>query len=301
MKNIKYILIFAVLIASGKLFAQQDPSFTLYKYNMNIIIPAFAETSGNTELNLNIRSQWINLDGSPETQSISYTKPINDKIGIGFSIVNDRVDILRETDFTVDFSYKLQISEISNIYLGIKAGGYTFNADLRSKGVIGDPAFDENVSRFNAIFGAGALLKIKKFYATVSTPNLLAGKRVDENDYTEATSKTHLFTGAGYTFDINDNVKFSSSFMGRFVKGAPSSIDLTGMFEIYDKVELGGSYRFDESVSGIALFKMADWFQLGYAYEFTTSDVKNYSDGTHEIMLRFNFGGNKAPAKLITE
>jgi len=300
MKNIKYILIFAVLIVSGKLFAQQDPSYTLYKYNMNIINPAFAGTSGNTELNFNFRSQWVNLEGSPETQSISFSKPINDKIGIGFSIVNDKVDILKETDYTVDFSYKLQISETSDIYLGIKAGGYTFKADFLSKG-INDPAFGENVSRFNAIFGAGALLKVKKFYATISTPNLLAGKRVDGNDYTEATSKPHLFAGAGYTFDINDNVKFSPSFMSRFVKGAPTSIDLTGMFDIYDKVELGGSYRFDESFSGIALFKMADWFQFGYAYEFTTSDVKNLSDGTHEIMLRFNLGGNKIPAKLITE
>lgn len=300
MKNIKYILIFAVLMASGELFAQQDPSYSLYKYNMNIINPAFAGTSGDTELNLNIRSQWINLDGSPETQSISFTKPVNDKIGIGFSIVNDQVDILKETDFTVDFSYKLQISETSDIYLGIKAGGYTFKADLQSKG-LNDPAFGENVNRFNAIFGAGALLKIKKFYATLSTPNLLAGKRVDGDDYTEATSKPHLFAGAGYTFDINDNLKFSPSFMSRFVKGAPSSIDLTGMFDIYDKVELGGSYRFNESFSGIALFKMANWFQFGYAYEFTTSDIQNYSDGTHEIMLRFNLNPNKKTVEVITE
>ncbi|PHR72479.1 MAG: hypothetical protein COA67_04340 [Lutibacter sp.] len=288
MKNIKYILIFAVFIASGKLFAQQDPSYTLYKYNMNIINPAFVGTSGNTELNLNIRNQWANLDESPKTQSVSFSKPVNDKIGIGFSIVNDKIDIIKETDFTVDFSYKLKISETSDIYLGIKAGGYTFKADLLSKGILNDPAFGENVSRFNAIFGAGALFKIKKFYATISTPNILAGKRVDNDDYAEAKSKPHVFAGAGYTFDINDNVKFSPSFMSRFVKGAPSSIDLTGMFDIYDKVELGGSYRLDESISGIALIKMKDWFQFGYAYEFTTSDVKNYSDGTHEIMLRFN-------------
>ena len=166
MKNIKYILIFAVLIASGKLFAQQDPSYTLYKYNMNIINPAYAGTNGHTELNLNIRSQWIGLKGSPETQSLSFAKSINDKVGIGFTVVNDQVDIIKETDFTVDFSYRVQVSETSDLFLGVKAGGYSLRADLQSKAQ-NDPAFGENVSRFNAIFGAGAYLKVKKFYATL--------------------------------------------------------------------------------------------------------------------------------------
>lgn len=299
MKKVKYILIFAVLIASGELFAQQDPSYTLYRNNMNIINPAYAGTNGFTELNLNIRSQWVNLKGSPETQSISFAKPLNDKIGIGFSIVNDKIDVIKETDFAVDFSYRVQVSESSNLYLGVKAGGYTFRADLQSK-AIGDPAFGENVSRFNGIFGAGALLKVKKFYATLSIPNFLNGKRVEGSEYSEATDKTHIFTGAGYTFDLNENVSFAPSVMGRFVKGAPSSVDLTGTFDLYDKVELGGSYRLDDSFSAIAIIKLGDWMRLGYAYEFTTSDVKDFSDGSHEIMLRFNLSGSKK-ATLIEE
>ena len=291
MKNIKYILIFAVLIASGKLFAQQDPSYTLYKYNMNIINPAYAGTNGRTELNLNIRSQWIGLKGSPETQSLSFAKSINDKVGIGFTVVNDQVDIIKETDFTVDFSYRVQVSETSDLFLGVKAGGYSLRADLQSKAQ-NDPAFGENVSRFNAIFGAGAYLKVKKFYATLSIPNFLNNDRVENSDFTEATDKTHIFLGAGYEFDLNDNLKFSPSIMTRFVQGAPSSIDLTGTFDIQDKVELGGSYRLDDSFSAIALIKLGDWMKLGYAYEFTTSDVQDFSDGSHEIMLRFNLSGN---------
>jgi len=293
MKNIKYILIFAVLIASGKLFAQQDPSYTLYKYNMNIINPAYAGTNGHTELNLNIRSQWIGLKGSPETQSLSFAKPINDKVGIGFTVVNDQVDIIKETDFTVDFSYRVQVSETSDLFLGVKAGGYSLRVDLQSKGQIGDPAFAENVSRFNPIFGAGAYLKVKKFYATLSIPNFLNNNRVENSDFTEATDKTHIFLGAGYEFDLNDNLKFSPSIMTRFVQGAPSSIDLTGTFDIQDKVELGGSYRLDDSFSALALIKLGDWMKLGYAYEFITSDVKYFSDGSHEIMLRFNLSGGK--------
>ncbi len=291
MKKIKYILIFAVLIASKNVFAQQNPSYSLYKYNMNIINPAYTGTKGYPELNLNFRSQWIKLKNSPETQSFSFGDSVSDKVGLGVTIVSDRVDVIKQTDFAVDFSYKLQVSKTTDLYLGIKAGGYSFKADLQSKAQ-NDPAFGENVNRFNPIFGAGAYLKMKKFYATISSPNLLLGKRVENNSYTDAKDRLHVFAGAGYEFNLNENVKFSPSFMTRFVQGAPVSIDLTGMFKVYDKVELGGSYRLNDSFSGVAFFKMADWFQFGYAYEFTTSDVKKYSDGTHEIILKFNLESN---------
>ncbi|AOW20935.1 PorP/SprF family type IX secretion system membrane protein [Urechidicola croceus] len=289
MKKLKIILIFAVIIASGKLFAQQDPSYTLYKYNMNIINPAYVGSNEYTELNLNFRSQWLNIEDSPETQSLSFAKPVNEKIGLGLSIVKDQVDIIRETSYTIDFSYKLQVSESSDLYLGLKAGGYTFSADFLSKGIRGDNLFSENVNRFNPVVGAGAYFKTDKFYATVSVPNVLNGKRVarSNEDYAEATDELHLFAGAGYTFDINEDLKFSPSFMTRFVQGAKASVDLTGTFDIYEKVELGASYRLDDSISAIGLFKLADWFQLGYAYEFTTSDIIEYSNNTHEVMLRF--------------
>ena len=200
MKNIKYILVFAVLVASGKLFAQQEPSYSLYRYNMNVVNPAYVGANGQTELTFNFNSQLLNLPDSPETQSISFSKPINDKIGIGFSIVNDQVDIFKETDFAIDFSYKVQVSEKSNLFLGLKAGGYTFKADFLSKELYGDPLFDKNVNRINALFGAGAYFKTGKFYATISVPNFLSGKRAKkkEDTYIEASDIMHIYAGAGY-------------------------------------------------------------------------------------------------------
>jgi type IX secretion system PorP/SprF family membrane protein len=303
MKNIKYILIFAVLIASGKLFAQQEPSYSLYKYKMNIVNPAYAGADGETEITLSTRNQWANIKDGPETQVITFTKPVNDKIGLGFSIVNDKLDIISKTDFTVDFSYRLQISESSDLRLGVKAGGYAFKADFLSKG-LNDPLFNENISRFNGLFGAGAYLKVDKFFATLSIPNFLNGKRVaktGDDNFANAVDNTHIFAGAGYEFDFNDNLSFTPSVMGRFVQGAPSSVDYTGTFDFKDKLEIGGSYRTDDSFSALAYVKVVDWIKFGYAYEFTTSDVADYSDGSHEIMLKFNLGGNKKAAKIIEE
>ena len=292
MKNIKNSsLIVLLILMTSTGFAQQDPSFTLYQYNMNVINPAYAGINESAEVNLNFRSQWINLEGSPETQSLSIGIPVNDKIGVGLSIVNDNVFVLNETDVYIDFSYRVQLSDNTNLYMGLKAGGSFINIDLNSLGIINDPVFSENVNNFNPNVGIGFLLKGDKFYLNLSAPSLLKSKRYEKDGVvvTGATDKLHTYIGAGYTLSLNDNIDFKPSMMSRFVTGSPLSLDLTATFDIYSKVELGVSYRIDESVSGIGLFKLSDWFNIGYAYETTTTDVKNYSDGTHEILLRFIF------------
>lgn len=272
-------------------FAQQDPSFTLYQYNMNVINPAYAGINETTEVTINFRSQWINLEGSPETQSMSIGIPINDKIGVGLSIVNDNVFVLNETDLYIDFSYRVQIADNTNLYLGLKAGGSFINIDLNSLGIMNDPVFSENVNQFNPNVGIGFLLKADKYYINLSAPSLLKSKRYEKDGVvvTDATDKLHAYFGAGYTLSLSNDIDLTPSVMSRFVAGAPLSLDITAMIDLYKKVELGVSYRIDESVSGIGFFKLADWFNIGYAYESTTTDVKNYSDGTHEVILKFKF------------
>ena len=292
MKQIKNSsLVVLLILMTSALFAQQDPSFTLYQYNMNVINPAYAGINETAEANINFRSQWINLDGSPETQSLSIGIPVNDKIGVGLSIVNDKVFVLNETDVYIDFSYKVQVNENTNLYMGLKAGGSFINIDLNSLGIVNDPVFSENVSRFNPNVGIGFLLKGEKYYINLSAPSLLKSKRYEKDGIrvTNATDELHAYIGAGYTFSLNDDIDFIPSIMSRYVNGAPLSLDLTTTFDIYNKVELGLSYRIDESVSGIGLFKLSDWIHFGYAYEATTTDVGDYSEGTHEVILRFKF------------
>jgi type IX secretion system PorP/SprF family membrane protein len=290
-KTINSSLIVFLILMTNTLFAQQDPSFTLYQYNMNVINPAYAGINESTEVNLNFRSQWINLEGSPETQSLSIGIPVNDKIGVGLSIVNDNVFVLNETDVYFDFSYKVQLASSTNLYLGLKAGGSFINVDLTSLGIINDPVFSENVNQFNPNVGIGFLLKGEKYYINLSAPNLLKSKRYEKDGVrvTDATDELHAYIGGGYTFSLNNNIDFKPSMMGRYVAGAPFSLDLTTTFDLYSKVELGVSYRLDESVSGIGLFKLSDWVHFGYAYEMTTTDVGDYSDGTHEIIIQFKF------------
>lgn len=288
---IKNSHVLLVLFLTSILYAQQDPSYTLYQYNMNVINPAYAGINTFNEVNINFRSQWVNLDGSPETQSLSLGIPMNDKVGWGLSIVNDKVFVLKETDVYIDFSYRVQIGANTNLYMGLKGGGTFINIDLNKLGIMNDPVFTENVNNFNPNVGVGFLLKGSKYYINLAAPTLLKSKRYEKDGVvvTNATDRLHAYAGAGYTFSLGSDIEFTPSVMGRFVSGAPISLDITTTFDLYKVMELGVSYRLDESISGLGLLKLADWVHFGYAYEATTTDIKDYSKGTHEVLLRFRF------------
>ncbi|NER18332.1 PorP/SprF family type IX secretion system membrane protein [Spongiivirga citrea] len=292
MKELRYISLLVLLLVGlpGTTIAQQDPSYTLYNYNMNVINPAFAGSTEQTQLNVNFRSQWVGLQGAPETQSLSLGIPINNKIGIGASVVNDRVFVLNETDAYIDFSYKLQLTDNTKLYLGLKAGGSFVDIDLNSLQITNDPLFTENVSTFNPNIGIGALLRTNNYYITLSAPQLLKSDRYEKEAgiATEATDELHFFAGGGYHISLNDNLQFTPSTMVRMVSGSPTTIDLTGTFDIYNRIELGLNYRLNESVSGLAFVKMADWMAFGYAYDRATTNIGDYSRGSHEVLLRFN-------------
>ena len=288
LKNSRVLL---VLLLTSVLYAQQDPSYTLYQYNMNVVNPAYAGINGYNEVNINFRSQWVNLKGSPETQSLSVGIPMNDKVGWGLSIVNDNVFVLNETDIYADFSYRVQVGSNTNMYMGVKGGGTIIDIDLNSLDVKNDPVFTENVHNFNPNVGVGFLLKGQKYYVNLSVPTLLKSKRYEKDGVvvTHATDRLTVYAGAGYTFSLDDDVDFTPSALGRFVSGAPISLDITATFDLYKVMELGLSYRIDESISGLGLFKLVDWLNIGYAYEATTTEIKDYSRGTHEVLLRFRF------------
>lgn len=293
----QYTILFVLLIACFSLQAQQDPTYTMYNFNMNVINPAYVGSTENTQITANLRSQWIKLKQAPETQTLSLATPVNKNIGLGFSVVNDKVSVLKETDVYIDFSYKLQLSENNDLYLGLKAGGSFIDIDLQSLGINDDPFFNENVNRFNPNIGAGAYFKGKNYYFNVSTPVLLKSKRYEKegNLVVEASDKPHIYIGGGYTFgfgaDVYGRNRFSitPSVMTRYVSGVPFSMDVSAMMAFNERFELGASHRLKESISGIFMFKLEDWGKLGYAYDHTLTDVGNFSNGSHEIIFRINF------------
>lgn len=283
------LLIF-ISVISNSILAQQDPTFTLYHQNMAIVNPAYSGSNERLELYLNFRNQWGGIEGSPQTQAFGISSPINDRVGLGLSIVNDKVFVLKETDIYADFSYKLPLNVNTNLFLGLKAGGSMINIDLISLG-INDPLFSEDVSKFNPNLGIGAYLKGENYYINISVPGLLSSNRYEKEGVlvTKATDKPHFYFGGGYLFGMSDSIDLTLSGLTKIVEGAPISTDITGLVSIHEKTELGFSYRVSESISAIAMFKYLDWLHFGYAYEHTTSPVGDYSNGSHEFLIKILF------------
>jgi len=295
MKFFKNTIKIGALLLFGTLYAQQQPNYALYRYTMNAINPAYAGADGMTSLTSNFRSQWIDVDNAPETQTFFFQTPLSDKVGIGLSIVNDNVFVESNTSFNVDFSYKLQLNEATNLFLGVKAGGSSYNfkrGGLANLDFQVDPAIGGLDEGFRPSFGAGAHLVHEDYFISLSIPNILLSERinVDNGRLTTATEKTHFYLAGGYDFDISSDWEFRPSTMLRYVGGAPLSADFTAAFRYIERFELGGMYRTDGGWAGTLMFDMSDWMSLGYAYEGSSREqLNNTNDGTHEILLRFNF------------
>ncbi len=294
MKNNKlyFFTIFAICCIGS--YAQQDVTFTLYNYNMNIINPAYAGAGEKFEFTSNYKAQWAGLDEAPETWSFSLSGPIRrkegvgDKVGLGLSVTNSSVFVLKETDIFVDFSYRLQLKETLDLFLGLKAGGAAVNIDLASIGLDNDQLFSENVSVFNPNIGIGAYLRGENYFINISAPALLKTRRYEKESgiVTQATDKMQFFMGAGYHFPLNGDVTFTPSFLTRVISEVPFSMDISGIFDVYDKVELGLSYRLKESISTVVLFKMSEGIKIGYAYDSAMTAISNYRRGNHEVIVK---------------
>ena len=289
----KYIAMVVLLVSTGML-AQQDPHFTQYMYNTQSINPAYVGSKGFSVINLLVRSQWVGVEGAPQTQSFSYDSPIgNTGIGLGVNVMNDKIGPATETFFDVSGSYTIRLNEMTRLSLGMKLGGNVFNVDwnkvkLRDQD---DPNTQENISKFLPTLGAGVFLYQQNWYIGASVPNFIQSDYYDpqEGDSSKrvAEEQLHMFFIAGYVFHISENVQFKPATLAKVVSGAPLSLDVSANFLINRKITAGLSWRLDDSVSALLGFEVTDNFHIGYAYDLTTTNFSSYNSGTHELMLRY--------------
>ena len=293
--KMRYKLTFVILyICTTMIYGQQDPNYTFYRYNMNLINPAYAGANTGAELGLNVRSQWASVKGAPETQSLFFGTSVGKSVGLGVSVINDRTFIENQTWVALDFSYKLTINENTDVFFGVKTGvnSYSANTDgLISYGIQSDPSLTSLSSSFKPNIGAGVYVKGKRFFASLSTPKILTSDRL-ENSNGQAIlnqEKIHIYASVGYDFQINKKLLFKPSVMVRHADASPLSFELTAAFAIAERIEIGPAYRLDEGISGFFIFKATKVLHLGYAYETALGNsISSANKGTHEILFKLN-------------
>ncbi|WP_055447048.1 PorP/SprF family type IX secretion system membrane protein [Lacinutrix mariniflava] len=287
MKNILYI-VFLVVIGVQ---AQQDPQYTQYMYNMNVINPAYAGSSESVSIGALYRSQWVGLEGSPSTGTLSIHSPVGNRVGLGLSLINDEVGPVRETNAYVDFSYTLPVGSITKLAFGLKAGATFHDIGLTSIETIDadDPFFSQDVNETTANVGAGMYLyQPNRWYLSASMPNILNGTHLDSDGRKIGSETEHLFAAAGYVFDLSENFKLKPHALMKFAFDAPVSYDVNLNLFMYDIVEIGGGYRLDDSFSGMVNFMVSPTMRIGYAYDAIQSELNVVTDASHEIFINFD-------------
>jgi type IX secretion system PorP/SprF family membrane protein len=296
MKNIKLQLATVLFLILGlNSFAQQDPMYTQYMNNPIIVNPAYAGSRGVGNLTGVFRKQWVGINGSPTTTSLSYNTPIpRYDFGIGASLLYDAIGPTSQTGFYLDYSYLIKFDTKGTLSLGLK-GGFNYYYANYSNLIHNDPDDDINITQNEALFlpnfGVGAYYFTDKLFLGLSVPKLIRNSLVKGENTLQHLSREewHFFLMGGYIFNITDNIDFKPSFITRYAVGAPLSLELTGTVMLYDKVWLGAMYRYGESFGGLINWQITPKFNIGYSYDLTRNDLAIYNKGSHEITLNYVF------------
>lgn len=313
MRHSYFTIMILLLLGTFSGSAQQDPQYTQYMYNTQVVNPGYAGSREALSFGLLYRTQWVGLDGAPKTGTFTVNSPIGslENMGLGLSIVRDELGPSIESNVTIDYSYTINTSDDGKLAFGLKAGLDLLDVDF-TKLNISDPGdvFETNIdNRIQPQIGAGVYYYTEKFYAGLSVPNFLTTKHFDEstlddiqnggfNGSVTAAERLHYFLIAGYVFDLNENLKFKPATLVKAVSGAPLQWDVSANFLLYEKVTLGAAYRWSAAMSAMVGFQASDEIFIGFGYDYQTTDIEDFSDGSYELMVRFDLF--KKPERVLT-
>jgi len=290
-----HILFFLLLIGSS-VEAQQDPMFTHYAFNTLAINPAYAGSRDALTITGLYRSQWVSFSGAPVTQTITMHAPIKYfKIGVGFSVINDKIGPSNTSSVSIDFSYRIKLGEKAKLAFGLKGGLNFKNIDLTSLNTKeeNDPVFLENMnSKLLPNFGFGLYYFTERFYLGVSIPKLFENN-FEENTSTTtldlASEKKHYFIIGGAVFNLSEDIAFKPTSFIKITNAAPIEGDLTASFIFMDRFWVGAMYRTGDAFGGLVGLNVTKDLSVGYSFDWsTTNKTGRYNLGSHEIMLRYD-------------
>lgn len=293
--RIIFTVVFFLVAWTG--FAQQRPIQSLYMFDPLVINPAYAGTHVQLSATAIYRNQWVNFEGAPKTLTASLHSGFRKaRVGLGVLFGKDEIGVHSDNSLYLMYAYKIHLTNRKNpaiLSMGIQGGFNTLKSDF-FKTDPRDGAEIGAITKFNPNFGAGLFFRSREMYAGFSVPYIVNNRTIDiiDSEFSElikpsGRQQRYYYLMAGTTRKLSEHVKIAPSTLIRIQENAPLSFDVNTMFILYDVVSIGGSYRLGDSFIGMFELKINDNFHVGYAYDITTSDIRLYSNGSHELMINY--------------
>ena len=292
----KKIIILAALVITNLVNAQQDPQFTQYFDNFLHVNPAYAGSSGMLSATAIHREQWVGFAGNLRSTTMSLHTPLNYRsVGLGLTAVNDMIGPIHQTAVYADFSYTLKLGKTARLALGLKGGVnmLNFNTSKWDDVQLDDPAFVNVQNQISPNVGFGVYYHDEHFFLGLSSPRLMEGS-TSSTTYRE---QRHYFGIVGGVFPVSAKWKLRPSVQVKATTGAPISMDisLAGIFN--DKLWIGAMNRWNAAAGGFVQYQITRQFRLGLASEYGMTPIRNYNNGTFEVLMSYDFNYKKSDVK----
>ncbi|MEZ4739008.1 MAG: type IX secretion system membrane protein PorP/SprF [Flavobacteriales bacterium] len=304
MRSLRNILL-PILLAGGSLglYAQQEVMVSQYMFNQLFLNPAYAGSHDYVSSSLLHRSQWLQVEGAPRTSMMAIDAPMmNGKMGAGLSIVHDQIGVSRDLDIAGHYAYHIRLNSTSKLAFGLRAGLSLYSAQLTDLKYWdqNDQIFQNNLSNKPVgKFGFGMYWYDASSYVGLSVPTIYAADgqlSMNAGDALEHYFTQHYYLHAGKVFPISESIDLKPSTMVKFTPAAPVEADINCNLLYRERVWLGVGYRTGDAIVGMLEYQVNPQLRIGYAYDMTTSKIRHYSSGSHEIMLGIDFG--KDPIRI---
>ncbi len=298
-KTIRNLFLLLMLL-TNRSEAQQDPMFTQYNFNLQTINPAYAGTWENAGFLVLGRHQWVGMSGAPTTYTFSFQTPVKfQNFALGMNVIADKVGMEKRLGANIDYSYRLLITNKTNLRLGIKAGVTAYTNNLTEytgyPGEPEDPMFMTDIeTKFMPNFGVGAFLSNDDYYVGISTPKILNTKfKNNFSNFSTTAELRHFFLIGGYVFKLSDYVSFKPTFLARVIWGASTVADVSANFLLGEKVWLGANYRTGDSFGFIGQWIFENRLRIGYGFDYSVTPLQSFHSATHEVMVSYELPSSR--------
>ena len=292
---------FLLMLFSIDGLAQQRPVYSQYMFNGLALNPAYAGNQKQLSVSAVYRDQWVNLEGSPTTKTLSaHTGFRKKKVGVGLMVTSEEIGVHNDISIYASYAYKLVLPK-GNLAMGLQVGFNNLQSDFNKLNLrdLNDPFLAGNFKEFNPNFGAGLFYSTNTGYVGISIPYIVNNKVVSVRTVDDlqslAREARYYFITAGQVFDLNHRLKVKPSTLLRIQEGAPFGVDLNANLIIDDILNVGTSYRSGDSMIFLFELKLIENFRFGYAYDYVISDLSRYTNGSHEIMLNYSINLSPTP------